>query len=62
MCTSCGCGILDEDHGDYRNLTLTDIEQAAEAANISIEEVEQNIQAAVIETEESEQGGMRRAG
>jgi hypothetical protein len=61
MCASCGCGILDEDHGDFRSLTLADIEEAAEAANISIEEVAKNIQAAVIEAEESEYGGMRRA-
>ncbi len=62
MCASCGCGILEEDHGDFRSLTFSDIEEAAEAAGISAEEVARNIQAAVFQAEElEEEMGMRRA-
>jgi hypothetical protein len=33
-----------EDHGDRRNLTMRDLEQAGEAANISPDQVVRNIQ------------------
>lgn len=46
MCVSCGCGQLNENHGDNRNITLGQIEQAASAANISVEEVCENIEQA----------------
>ena len=46
MCASCGCGKLDEDHGDDRNLTREDLQDAADAAGISVNEVTKNLQAA----------------
>lgn len=52
MCTSCGCSVLDDDHGDYRNITMADLEEAASAAGVSVEEVARNIQEAVFEVEE----------
>ena len=56
MCASCGCGMVNEDHGDERMITLTDLEEAAEASGISVREVVQNLQAAV------SQGTSRDAG
>ncbi|MBI2912447.1 MAG: hypothetical protein HYY03_00840 [Chloroflexi bacterium] len=47
MCASCGCGMLNEDHGDDRHITLADLEQAAEAADITVEEVLGNLQGVV---------------
>jgi hypothetical protein len=52
MCTSCGCSVLDDDHGDYRSITMADLEEAASAAGVSVEEVARNIQEAVFEVEE----------
>jgi hypothetical protein len=43
MCLSCGCGEPNERHGDDRNITQEDIDQAAEAAKISPAEVIRNI-------------------
>jgi hypothetical protein len=46
MCASCGCGKLNDDHGDKRHITMEDIENAAEAADLSVGEVVENIEAA----------------
>lgn len=43
MCVSCGCGKPDDDHGDSRNITMADIDQAAEAAGTTRARVLQNI-------------------
>lgn len=43
MCISCGCGNPDDDHGDARNITLKDVDQAAEAAGTTRHRVLQNI-------------------
>jgi hypothetical protein len=43
MCLSCGCGEPNENHGDPRNITMQELEEAAEAANISTQEAAQNI-------------------
>jgi hypothetical protein len=43
MCLSCGCGKPNDDHGDSRNITLDDINQAAEAAGTTRDRVLQNI-------------------
>jgi hypothetical protein len=43
MCVSCGCGQPNEKHGDDRNITQDDLDQAGEAANISSAEVARNI-------------------
>jgi hypothetical protein len=40
---SCGCGSPNDDHGDSRNLTLNDIDQAAMAAGTTRDRVIQNI-------------------
>jgi hypothetical protein len=43
MCVSCGCGKLYDNHGDQRNITMQDLDQAAEAAGTTREQVSQNI-------------------
>lgn len=43
MCISCGCGKANDDHGDSRNITLQDLDQAARAAGTTREQVMQNI-------------------
>ena len=47
MCASCGCGRPNDDHGDSRNITLQDIDQAAQAAGTSRERVVEKIQQAL---------------
>ena len=37
MCLSCGCGKPDDDHGDSRNITMSDLKRAAEAAGTNEE-------------------------
>ena len=44
MCVSCGCNKPNDDHGDSRNITLNQIQQAAQAAGCSPAEVAANIQ------------------
>jgi hypothetical protein len=36
-----------DDHGDERNITMTTIEQAAQAANLSVDDVCENIDVGV---------------
>ena len=43
MCVSCGCGRPNDDHGDTRNITLNDIDQAAIAAGTTRDKVLQNM-------------------
>ena len=43
MCISCGCGTPNDDHGDSRNITLDDLNQAAAAAGTTRDRVLQNI-------------------
>ena len=43
MCLSCGCGKPDDDHGDSRNITSSDLDRAAEAAGTSRDKIVQNI-------------------
>jgi hypothetical protein len=43
MCMSCGCGKPNDNHGDSRNITLHDLNDAAEAAGISTAQAVQNI-------------------
>ncbi len=59
MCASCGCGKLNDDHGDDRHLTLDDLEQAAEAADLNLSEVAQNIQQAV-QMQQREEGAQQQ--
>jgi hypothetical protein len=43
MCLSCGCGNPNDDHGDQRNITMDDLNQAAQAAGTTRDKVLQNI-------------------
>lgn len=43
MCVSCGCGRPNDDHGDSRNITLNDLDQAAIAAGTTRDKVLENI-------------------
>ncbi len=43
MCVSCGCGSPNDDHGDSRNITLDDLDQAAVAAGTTRDKVLQNM-------------------
>lgn len=44
MCVSCGCGQMNDDHGDQRNITMNDMRSAAQAANTDVQTVTRNIQ------------------
>jgi hypothetical protein len=44
MCANCGCGIPEDNHGDDRNITWSEIVASAEANDISPTEAVQNIQ------------------
>ena len=48
MCISCGCGQFNDDHGDRRNITMDDLEQAAVASGLSVDEVAENVSQAAI--------------
>ena len=54
MCVSCGCGEYENDHGDKRNITMKELEEAAAAAGTTVQKVGQNIQ------DGSQQVGARR--
>ena len=43
MCLDCGCGELNERHGDDRHIIMDDIQAAAKASEISLEETKRNI-------------------
>jgi len=43
MCISCGCNDPADNHGDTRNITLQDIDAAAQAAGTTREKVLRNI-------------------
>lgn len=43
MCASCGCGQPNDDHGNPANITLTDVERAADAAGVTTKEAAENI-------------------
>jgi hypothetical protein len=44
MCVSCGCGTPEDKHGDDRNITLSQLNAAAEAAGITVDQVVENIE------------------
>ncbi len=46
MCVSCGCGQLNEDHGDERHITMDRLQEAAKAAKISVADAAANIEQA----------------
>lgn len=43
MCISCGCGKPNDDHGDPRNITLQDIDAAAQSAGTTRDKILENI-------------------
>jgi hypothetical protein len=43
MCLDCGCGELNESHGDSRHITMDSIRSAAQASEISVDEAVRNI-------------------
>jgi len=49
MCASCGCGTFNDNHGDERNITLDQLQRAADAANISLGEVGDNLADATLD-------------
>ena len=38
MCFDCGCGELNESHGDSRHITMDSIRSAAQVSEISVDE------------------------
>jgi hypothetical protein len=55
---TCGCGKLDDNHGDQRNITLADVDQSAEAAGITREQAVHNLQESCDEIGMPEPGPM----
>jgi hypothetical protein len=43
MCLDCGCGELNESHGDSRHITMDSIRSAAQASEISVDEAIKNM-------------------
>jgi len=43
MCLNCGCGQPEERHGDPANITLADVERAAQANGQTLEEATRHI-------------------
>ena len=46
MCASCGCHKYEDSHGDQRNITISELRQAAEAAHMDINRVVENLREA----------------
>jgi len=57
MCMSCGCNKPNEQHGDQRNIVMSDLNNAAQAAKTSTADVVRNIQTAF-----QQSGGRETAG
>ncbi len=53
MCLDCGCGELNERHGDDRHIVMDDLQAAAKASEISLEEAKRNIIEALSQTQQS---------
>jgi hypothetical protein len=47
MCLTCGCGVLNDNHGDDRHITYDDLKTAAEAAEIPVDEAVRNFEETV---------------
>jgi hypothetical protein len=43
MCLDCGCGELNDSHGDSRHITMDSIRSAAQASEISVDEAIKNM-------------------
>ena len=65
MCVSCGCGQMNDDHGDERNITMKDMRSAAQAADIDVQTAARNIQQSMSQSggagqQQSQMGGQRQ--
>jgi hypothetical protein len=47
MCLSCGCGKPEDKHGDERNIILSEVIAAGQAAGISPQQAAENINQAL---------------
>ncbi len=43
MCYNCGCGMLDNDLGDPKNITNRTFEEAAKAAGETVDKAKRNV-------------------
>jgi len=43
MCASCGCNRPNDNHGDQRNITLSQLQSAANAAHVGVEKISENM-------------------
>lgn len=43
MCVTCGCNKLEDNHGNSKNITLSQFRDAAQASNIGLDKVLQNV-------------------
>lgn len=62
MCMSCGCGDISNAQGDDRNITVQDLDQAAQAAGTTRDQVVQNIVQCCQSASASSQSGQARSG
>jgi|SRR5690348_13248716 len=62
MCVSCGCGRPNDDHGDSRNITLNDLDQAAIAAGTTRDKVLQNMMGGANDTSNTNNQQVDKAG
>ena len=53
MCLDCGCGELNDGHGDSRHITMDSLRSAAQASEISIDEAMRNISDGLKQAQES---------
>jgi hypothetical protein len=53
MCLDCGCGELNESHGDSRHITMDSIRSAAQASEISVDEAIRNVSDGLRQAQES---------
>ncbi len=44
MCITCGCDEPEDNHGDPRHITLSQLRQAAEAAEVDMNQLLRNIE------------------
>ena len=51
MCLDCGCGELNDGHGDSRHITMDSIRSGAQASEISVDEAARNIADGVKKTQ-----------
>jgi hypothetical protein len=62
MCLNCGCGELNEKHGNEANITLDDVRRAGEANGQSVEESLRNMGMAARQVVSGQGGQATQAG